>query len=126
MLERDGVIRRANAQAAALIGVPVGYATGKPLTAFMDPSSRAAIATELAAVQRTRESRNARCRVLTADGPLAATLSAALIELPGDPPLLVVTVLPGAHAPTSPAAPAALAVPDAVIRAMARRMEPGQ
>ena len=123
MLERDGVIRRANAQAAALIGVPVGYATGKPLTAFMDPSSRAAIATKLAAVQRTREPRNARCRVLTADGPLAATLSADLIELPGDPPLLVVTVLPGERPAASPAAPAALAAPDAVIRAMARRMD---
>ena len=123
MLERDGVIRRANAQAAALIGVPAGYATGKPLTAFMDPSSRAALATQLAAVQRTRKPRNARCRVLTADGPLAATLSADLIELPGDPPLLVVTVLPGARPAASPEPPASLPVPDAVIRAMARRMD---
>ena len=123
MLERDGVIRRANAQAATLIGVPAGYATGKPLTAFMDPSSRAALATQLAAVQRTRKPRNARCRVLTADGPLAATLSADLIELPGDPPLLVVTVLPGARPAASPESPASLPVPDAVIRAMARRMD---
>jgi len=123
LLERDGVIRRANAQAAALVGIPVGYATGKALTAFMDPSSRAALATQLAAVQRTRESRTARCRVLTADGPLPATLSADLIELPGDPPLLVVTVLPGSHPATSPGTPAPLPVGDDVIRAMARRMD---
>jgi serine phosphatase RsbU (regulator of sigma subunit)/PAS domain-containing protein len=123
MLERDGVIRRANAKAAALIGVPVGYATGKPLTAFMDPSSRAALATQLAAVLRTRESRNVRCRVLTADGPLAATVNADLIELPGDPPLLVVTVLSGADPATPPGTPAPLTVPDVVIRAMTRRMD---
>jgi sigma-B regulation protein RsbU (phosphoserine phosphatase) len=122
MLERDGVIRRANSQAAALIGVPAGYAAGKQLTAFMDPWSRAALATQLAAVLRTRESRSARCRVLTADGPLAATLNADLIELPGDPPLLVVTVLPGEH-PATPGAAASPAVPDTVVRAMARRMD---
>jgi serine phosphatase RsbU (regulator of sigma subunit)/PAS domain-containing protein len=123
MLERDGVIRRANARAAALIGVPAGYATGKPLKAFIDPSSRAVLGTALAAVLRTREPRKARCRVLTADGPLPATLEANLIELPGDPPLLVVTVLPGAPPAVPRGAPAAPAVPDAVIRAMTRRMD---
>ncbi len=36
VLEQDGTVRRANSQAGDLIGTPPGYATGKPLTAFVD------------------------------------------------------------------------------------------
>src|SRR5215470_15497227 len=53
VLEPDGTIRRANNAAADLIGSPAGYATGKPLTAFVDLPSRAAMRTQLAAVART-------------------------------------------------------------------------
>lgn len=91
VLEQDGTIRRANNAAAAQIGSPAGYATGKPLTAFVDMPSRAAIKTQLAAVARTGKPRHADCRMLTPSGTLDVTLTAAAVELPGDPPLLVVT-----------------------------------
>ena len=42
LLEQDSTIRRANDQAAALLGFPAGYATGKPLTSFVDLPFRAA------------------------------------------------------------------------------------
>src|ERR1700748_2599838 len=50
LLEQDGTIRRANNQAAALLGSPSGYATGKPLASFVDLPYRAAVPTQLAAV----------------------------------------------------------------------------
>src|SRR6266700_7691466 len=69
LLEQDGTIRRANNHAAALLGAPSGYATGKPLTAFVDLPFRAAIQTQLAAVARTGKPRTASCRILTSGGP---------------------------------------------------------
>src|SRR5215475_4789579 len=81
LLDQDGTIRRANAAAAALIGAPSGYATGKVLTAFVDVPLRAAVKTQLAAVARTGTSRTADCRILTSDGPLDATMTAAAIDL---------------------------------------------
>ena len=99
LLERDGTIRRANAGAATLLGVPSGYATGKPLTNFLDLAARAALQTQLAAVARTGGPRRADCRMLAADGQVDVTLTAAAIDLPGDPPVLVVTAVPQPAAP---------------------------
>ena len=62
LLELDGTIRRANARAADLLGAPTGYATGKSLAVFVDPPSRAALQSQLAAVARTGQARQARCR----------------------------------------------------------------
>jgi serine phosphatase RsbU (regulator of sigma subunit)/PAS domain-containing protein len=98
LLERDGTIRRANSGAATLLGVPTGYATGKPLTNFVDLGSRAAVQTQLAAVARTGGPRRADCRILAADGQVDITLTAATIDLPGDPPVLVITAAPQATA----------------------------
>jgi len=94
LLERDGTIRRANSGAATLLGVPTGYATGKPLTNFVDLGSRAAVQTQLAAVARTGGPRRADCRMLAAEGQLDITLTATAIDLPGDPPVLVITAAP--------------------------------
>jgi serine phosphatase RsbU (regulator of sigma subunit)/PAS domain-containing protein len=90
LLEPDGTIRRANNKAAQLLGVPTGYATGKTLAAFIDLPARAAVHTQLAAALRTGKPRTASCRILTADGPLDAVITAALADLPGDPPVLIV------------------------------------
>src|SRR5262252_4488365 len=95
LLEQDGTIRRANGMAAALLGAPSGYATGKVLTAFVDLPLRAAVQTQLAAVARTGKPRTADCRILTSDGLLDVTMTAAAVDLPGDPPLLVVAVTSG-------------------------------
>lgn len=102
LLEQDGTIRRANTAAATLLGVPSGYATGKPLTNFVDLASRAAVQTQLAAVARTGGPRRSDCRMLAADGPADVTLTAAVVDLPGDPPLLVVTAAPAAEATAPP------------------------
>src|SRR5580693_252316 len=109
LLEQDGTIRRANNQAAALLGSPSGYATGKPLTAFVDLPFRAAVQTLLAAV----------------------ALTAAAADLPGDPPVRIVTATPGgpsgAMAPEGedrPAKrPAAKGKGDPAIAAMTRRLD---
>ncbi len=91
VLEPDGTIRRANARAGALIGAPPGYATGKPLTAFVDLASRAAVQSQLAAAARTGTVRQADCTLLGPAGPVAATLAASALELQDGPRLLVVT-----------------------------------
>src|SRR5690242_3784277 len=129
LLEQDGTIRRANNQAAALLGSPSGYATGKPLASFVDLPFRAAVQTQLAAVARTGKQRTASCRMLTADGPVDVTLTAAAADLPGDPPVRIVTAVPGGGAPADgrgqddkPAKrPAAKG--DPAIAAMTRRLD---
>ena len=133
LLEQDGTIRRANNQAAALLGSPSGYATGKPLTAFVDLPFRAAVQTQLAAVARTGKPRTAGCRILTSGGPVDVTLTAAEADLPGDPPVRIVTAAPsaaglsGAGAPERddrPAKrPAARPKGDPAIAAMTRRLD---
>jgi serine phosphatase RsbU (regulator of sigma subunit)/PAS domain-containing protein len=132
LLEQDGTIRRANNQAAALLGSPPGYATGKPLTAFIDLPFRAAIQTLLAAVARTGKPRTAACRVLTSGGTVDVTLTAAAADLPGDPPVRIVTAAPtagssgaGAHEHQDRPAkrPAAKAKGDPAIAAMTRRLD---
>ena len=93
VLEPDGTIRRANGKAGDLIGAPPGYATGKPLTAFIDLASRAAVQSQLAAATRTGTTRQADCTLLGPAGPVAATLTASVLT--DGPKLLVVTVTPG-------------------------------
>jgi len=136
LLEQDSTIRRANDRAAALLGFPAGYATGKPLTSFVDLPFRAALATQLAAVARTGADRRANCRMLTSTGPLDATLTAAAVELPGDPPLFMVTVAPAGADPAvaadgaaadgvaTSAAPAVIEdTTDPAITAMTKRLD---
>ena len=119
VLEPDGTIRRANGRAGALIGAPPGYATGKPLTAFVDLASRAAVQSQLAAAARTGTARTADCTLLGPAGPVAATLTANVITLQDGARLLVVTV-------SGPqAAEAARDEPegDGAVEAMTRRMD---
>jgi serine phosphatase RsbU (regulator of sigma subunit)/PAS domain-containing protein len=128
LLEQDGTIRRANNAAGALLGSPSGYATGKPLTAFVDLPSRAAVQTQLAAVVRNGKARQANCRLLTADGTLDVTVTAAAIELPGDPPLIVVTATSGARSAADPATakrtrPRQSAAAGDPVKSMIKRMD---
>ena len=91
LLEPDGTIRRANGRAGDLIGAPPGYATGKPLTAFVDLASRAAVQSQLAAAARTGAARQADCTLLGPAGPVAVTLMTNVIALQDGAQLLVVT-----------------------------------
>ncbi|HEY7147227.1 MAG TPA: PAS domain-containing protein [Streptosporangiaceae bacterium] len=79
LLEPDSTIRRANNRAGDLIGAPPGYATGKPLTSFVDLPSRAAVQSQLAAAARTGAARQADCTLLGPDGPVPATLTASVL-----------------------------------------------
>lgn len=136
LLERDGTVRRANAMAGELIGSSTGYATGKPITAFVDLTSRAAVQSQLVAAARTGKSRQVACRLLTSGGSVDAVLNIGVIELPGDPKLLIVNVYTGQPAAGQPtvaarkpaparanAADAGHAAPERTIQTMAHRMD---
>ena len=125
VLEPDGTIRRANAKAGDLIGTPPGYATGKPLTAFIDLASRAAVQSQLAAATRTGTARQADCTLLGPAGPVAATLTASALELQDGPRLLLVTAVGGVWGGDSPpgAGGSGGSCPRDDTAAMTRRMD---
>ena len=119
VLGPDGTIRRANGGAGDLIGAPPGYATGKPLTAFVELASRAAVQSQLAAAVRTGTTRQADCTLLSPAGPVAATLTANVITLRDGTQLLVVTVL----GPQAAEAPKDEPAGDGAVEAITRRMD---
>ncbi len=92
LLAADGTVRRVNAAAGELLGPGPGYATGKLFAAFIDPPSRAAVQTLLAAAARTGEPRQMRCSVLTSDGAADRVLAVRQITVRGDEDQLVVAV----------------------------------
>ncbi len=100
LLETDGTVRRANRQAGGLLGVPPGYTTGKPFTAFVDLPGRAAMKTQLNALVRTRRPRRTRCQLQSTSGKVETILTVDLVELAGEPePLIVAVAGPAAAAP---------------------------
>ena len=130
VLEPDGTVRRANGKAGDLIGAPPGYATGRPLTAFVDLPSRAAVQSQLAAVARTGTARQVQCKLLGPDGPADASLLVDAVTLQEGARLLVVTASPAN--PAKPARRASGATPrehgsgitaEGAVRAMTRRMD---
>jgi len=131
VLEQDGTVRRANNAAGELIGTPPGYATGRPLTAFVDLPYRAAVQSQLAAVARTGTARRMACAILGSPDPAPATLTAARFELPDGQRLLAVTALLGTsagasdnHASKKPGrAGKTDTAGDHALRAMTRRMD---
>jgi serine phosphatase RsbU (regulator of sigma subunit)/PAS domain-containing protein len=121
LLEPDSTIRRANNRAGDLIGAPPGYATGKPLTAFVDLPSRAAVQSQLAAATRTGAARQADCTLLGPDGPVAATLTASVLT--DGARLLVVTLAsPEAEGPVG-SEPPGVPSGEGSVRSMTHRMD---
>ena len=55
VLDRDGTVLRANAASCDLLGVGSGYATGKSLATLVEPPSRAALRSQLAASVASEE-----------------------------------------------------------------------
>jgi PAS domain-containing protein len=127
VLEADGTIRRANAKAGELIGAPAGYATGKPLTAFIDLPSRAAVQSQLAAAIRTGSARQVDFKLLRPAGPTDATLEASVITPPDGTRLLVVAIseprAEGAEVDPGAGAAARPATAGDAIGVMTRRMD---
>jgi len=126
VLEPDGTVRRANGKAGQLIGAPPGYTTGRALTAFVDPPSRAAVMSQLAAAARTGTTRQVECRLLGPDGPVGVILTADAITMRDGARLLVVTALsPTAAEPTRKGGkgPKEAKGSEGLIRAMTRRTD---
>jgi len=132
VLEPDGTVRRANGKAGDLIGASPGYATGRPLTAFVDLASRAAVQSQLAAVARTGMARHVECKLLGPDGPTDASLLVDAVTLQEGARLLVVTAAPAkpvGSKPTKPkSGPASREhgsgrTAEGAVRAMTRRMD---
>ena len=103
LLEFDSAIRRVNRQAATLIDMDRGSATGKPFTAFVDPTDRRAVRTLLTAVLRTGRSRRLRCRILGTTRKVETILTLDLVEGPGESGPLVMAVAGPASMPRPPA-----------------------
>jgi serine phosphatase RsbU (regulator of sigma subunit)/PAS domain-containing protein len=89
LLEHAGGIRRANRRAGQLLGTQPGSATGRLLTAFVDPPARATAAAQVAAATRTGRQQHLRCRMLGPDGPFDAILTIAPLRAGGQQLLLV-------------------------------------
>jgi PAS domain-containing protein len=129
VLEPDGTVRRANERAGDLIGASPGYATGRPLTAFIDLPSRAAVQSQLAAVARTGKARRVQCRLLGPAGPFDASLMAGVTTLQDGARLLVVTVTDPASAPAATAGADGTTSrrrdlgADSAVQSMTRRMD---
>jgi serine phosphatase RsbU (regulator of sigma subunit)/PAS domain-containing protein len=111
VLEPDGTVRRANSAAGDLIGSSPGYATGRPLAAFVDLASRAAVQSQLAAVARTGGARQVECKVLGPGGAVDQVLTVGPVELADGQQLLVATVSARGGNPLD------------TLQAMARRMD---
>src|ERR1700735_4590918 len=119
LLGLDGTVRRANAAAGRLMGSGLGYPTGKRFTALVDPPSRAAVQSQIAAVIRTGETRTLRCGMLTSAGVAECEVTASPLQVRGDSGQLALTV-------TAPGADAAVATASGPAGAAARRPESGE
>ena len=105
LLGLDGIVRRANPAAGQLVGSGPGYPTGKPLTAFVDLPFRATVASQIAAVIRTGQTRGVRCGLLTSGGVSERDVTASPVQARGDAGQVIVTVSePGASPAAGPPA----------------------
>ncbi len=90
--DHDGTVLRANAAACELLGVATGYATGRSLTALIEPTGRAALRSQLAAVARTGTAASVRCGFLTGKGTTRREVTISPVAVRGDAGRLLVTV----------------------------------
>lgn len=132
VLDRDGIVRRANRRAGYLLGFSPGYATGKPFTAFVELPARAAVQTQLAAARRTGKGRQVQCALLGGAGAVANVLDISPVSLAGEAAqLIVAATLHGAGAARSgrpkAADPGRAAQPDpgtvATVRTVTSRLD---
>jgi serine phosphatase RsbU (regulator of sigma subunit)/PAS domain-containing protein len=128
VLDRDGTVLRANAASCDLLGVGSGYATGKPVATLIEPSARAALRSQLAAVARTGKIARLRCAVLARTGAVRCDLAIAPVTVRGDADRLLVTISQeaGPEASTAGAATAGEQPPatdDAAVATAYRRLD---
>ena len=83
LVAQDGTVQRVNRAAGELIGAKPGYATGRPFTAFVTMSSRAALNSQLTAVGRTGRPRRLQCILIAEDGEIPCELVIGRVGIRG-------------------------------------------
>jgi PAS domain-containing protein len=92
--DNDGTVLRANSAACEVLGVGPGYATGKSLTALVEPAARAAVRSQLAAVARTGKPARLTCGMLASAGVIRSEMVIGPVSLRGDADRLLVALSP--------------------------------
>lgn len=92
LVDNDGTVLRANSAACEVLGVGPGYATGKPLTALVEPAARAAVRSQLAAVTRTGKPTRLTCGMLATAGVARGEMVIGPISVRGDADRLLVAL----------------------------------
>ena len=112
VVDNDGTVLRANSAACEVLGVGPGYATGKSLTALMEPAARAPMRSQLAAVARTGKPAKLVCGMLGSNGVVRSELVIGPVSVRGDADRLLVALSPlPAASKADAAAPAAIQPP---------------
>jgi serine phosphatase RsbU (regulator of sigma subunit) len=99
VVDIDGTVLRANSAACEGLGVGPGYATGKSLTALIEPAARAAVRSQLAAVARTGKPASLTCGMLASAGVVRGELVIGPVSVRGDADRLLVALSPASGGP---------------------------
>jgi serine phosphatase RsbU (regulator of sigma subunit)/PAS domain-containing protein len=135
LLGPDGTVRRANSAAAELIGAASGYATGRAFASMVEPSARAAVKSQLAAVGRTGQVLVRGCGLFGPAGVRPCQLTIRTVTVRGEDDRLLVLATPAGGAAPARGATAARTAPakaapngsrgtdDAAVAAMTSRID---
>jgi len=99
VVDSEGTVLRANSAACEVLGVGPGYATGKSLTALVEPAARAALSSQLAAVGRTGKPARLTCGLVAAGGVVRSNLVIGPVRVRGDADRLLVALSPLTDSP---------------------------
>ncbi|WP_283133256.1 SpoIIE family protein phosphatase [Rhizohabitans arisaemae] len=91
LLDAQGAVRRVNPEAAAILGTPAGYLTGKPFALFVDLPRRAAFRSRLSEVLRDATTVRFDSRLAKGTHVSEVRLSLTMVNIPGEPhPMIAV------------------------------------
>ncbi len=124
LLGKDGTVRRANLAAAELVGANPGYATGRAFVSLVEPSARAAVRSQLAAVGRTGESHTLACGLYGPNGLRQCQIAIRTVVVRGDDDRLLLAATPSVlEATAGRAENGAAGSSREVVSAMTRRLD---
>lgn len=124
LLENDGIVRRVNRQAGALLGSSAGYLTGKPFGVFCDMSTRATIGSHVAGVFHSGQRRRSRARLLSKHGLVEVDITFARLWVTGEPePLVIAATAPSTREPAAQDLPRIATATDDAVATLVHRMD---